>query len=90
MARFKPDELTIGDYMFHLIGTPKECIEKLNVYRDLGISELVLQFEPGGQRSGGAEALRGERDPRLQRQLGEITFKPGSIRITNAWRSFAG
>lgn len=32
------------DYMFHLIGTPEECIEKINVYRSLGISELVLQF----------------------------------------------
>jgi alkanesulfonate monooxygenase SsuD/methylene tetrahydromethanopterin reductase-like flavin-dependent oxidoreductase (luciferase family) len=56
VARFKPDELTIGDYMFHLIGTPKECIEKLNMYRDLGISELVLQFPSLGARD--LEGLR--------------------------------
>ena len=26
------------------IGTPEECIERINVYRDLGVSEFVLQF----------------------------------------------
>jgi len=56
VARFKPDELTMEDYMFHLIGTPEECIEKLNVYRDLGISELVLQFPSLG--AGDLEGLR--------------------------------
>jgi len=44
VLRYKPDELSTQTYMNHLIGTPEECIEKLNVYRDLGISELVLQF----------------------------------------------
>jgi len=44
VARYKPDELTMGDYMSHLIGTPEECIEKIEEYRGLGISELVLQF----------------------------------------------
>ena len=44
ISRYKPDELSMEDYCFHLIGTPEECIEKINVYKDLGISELVLQF----------------------------------------------
>ena len=44
VAEYKPDELTMDEYMFHLIGSPEECIEKINEYRDLGISELVLQF----------------------------------------------
>ena len=44
VAEYKPDELTMDEYMFYLIGTPEECREKLNVYRGLGISELVLQF----------------------------------------------
>lgn len=44
VLRYKPDELSTQKYLNHLIGTPEECIEKLNVYRDLGISELVLQF----------------------------------------------
>ena len=44
VSRYKPDELSMEDYGFHLIGTPEECVEKINVYRDLGISELVLQF----------------------------------------------
>jgi len=44
VVKFKPDELTMDEYMFHLIGSPEECIEKISVYRDLGISELVLQF----------------------------------------------
>jgi probable F420-dependent oxidoreductase len=44
VSRYKPDELSMENYSFHLIGTPEECIEKITVYRDLGISELVLQF----------------------------------------------
>lgn len=44
VAQYKPDELTAEDYLKHLIGTPEECIEKINGYQDLGISELVLQF----------------------------------------------
>jgi len=44
VLKYKPDELSMEDYAFHLIGTPDECIDKINVYRDLGISELVLQF----------------------------------------------
>lgn len=44
VSKYKPDELSTGDYMKHLIGTPEECVERINAYRDLGISELVLQF----------------------------------------------
>ena len=44
VSKYKPDELTMGDYMKHLIGTPEECVERINAYWDLGISELVLQF----------------------------------------------
>jgi len=44
VAKYKPDELTAEDYLKHLIGTPEECIEKIDGYQDLGISELVLQF----------------------------------------------
>jgi probable F420-dependent oxidoreductase len=56
VAEYKPDELTMDEYMFHLIGTPQECIDKLNVYRGLGISELVLQFPTLGD--GDHEAIR--------------------------------
>ncbi len=52
----KPDELPMDEYMFHLISTPEECIDKLNVYRDLGISELVLQFPTLGD--GDLEGIR--------------------------------
>jgi len=44
VSKYKPDELSTGNYMKHLIGTPEECVERINAYRDLGISELVLQF----------------------------------------------
>jgi probable F420-dependent oxidoreductase len=44
VSKYKPDELSMEDYGFHMIGTPEECVEKIDVYRDLGISELVLQF----------------------------------------------
>jgi probable F420-dependent oxidoreductase len=44
VLKYKPDELSMEEYAFHMIGTPEECIDKINVYRDLGISELVLQF----------------------------------------------
>jgi alkanesulfonate monooxygenase SsuD/methylene tetrahydromethanopterin reductase-like flavin-dependent oxidoreductase (luciferase family) len=44
VAKYKPDELSKENYMNHLIGTPEECIERINLYRDLGVSEFVLQF----------------------------------------------
>jgi len=44
VSKYKPDELSTADYMKHLIGTPEECVERINAYRNLGISELVLQF----------------------------------------------
>ena len=48
VAQYKPNELTMDQYSHHLIGTPEECVEKLNIYKDLGISELVLQFPSMG------------------------------------------
>jgi len=44
VSKYKPNELSMEAYMNHLIGTPEECIDKINVYRDLGLSEFVLQF----------------------------------------------
>ena len=43
IAKYKPDELTMRDYMNHLIGTPDECIKRVELYQDLGVSEFVLQ-----------------------------------------------
>ena len=44
IAKYKPDELTMRDYMNHLIGTPDECIKRVELYQDLGVSEFVLQI----------------------------------------------
>lgn len=44
VSKYKPDELSTEAYMSHLIGTPEECIDRINLYRDLGVSEFVLQF----------------------------------------------
>jgi alkanesulfonate monooxygenase SsuD/methylene tetrahydromethanopterin reductase-like flavin-dependent oxidoreductase (luciferase family) len=43
IAKYKPDELTMENYMNHLIGTPDECIKRVELYQDLGVSEFVLQ-----------------------------------------------
>lgn len=43
VAEYKPDELTMEAYMNHLIGTPEECVERIAMYRDLGVSEFVMQ-----------------------------------------------
>jgi probable F420-dependent oxidoreductase len=44
VAEYKPDELTMDAYMNHLIGTPEECVERVNMYRELGVSEFVMQI----------------------------------------------
>jgi len=44
VAEYKPDELTMEAYMNHLIGTPKECIDRVSTYRDLGVSEFIMQI----------------------------------------------
>jgi len=44
VSKYKPDELSMEVYMSHLIGTPEECIGKIDLYGDLGVSEFVLQF----------------------------------------------
>jgi alkanesulfonate monooxygenase SsuD/methylene tetrahydromethanopterin reductase-like flavin-dependent oxidoreductase (luciferase family) len=43
VAKYKPDELTMDNYMNHLIGTPDECIKRVELYKELGVSEFVLQ-----------------------------------------------
>lgn len=43
IAKYKPDELSMENYMNHLIGTPDECIRRVELYQDLGVSEFVLQ-----------------------------------------------
>jgi alkanesulfonate monooxygenase SsuD/methylene tetrahydromethanopterin reductase-like flavin-dependent oxidoreductase (luciferase family) len=44
VSKYKPNELTYDVYMNHLIGTPEECIERIQRYQDLGVSEFVLQI----------------------------------------------
>lgn len=44
VSKYKPNELTYDVYMNHLIGTPEECIERIQMYQDLGVSEFVLQI----------------------------------------------
>ncbi|MCW4048436.1 MAG: LLM class flavin-dependent oxidoreductase [Candidatus Bathyarchaeota archaeon] len=44
ITKYKPDELTREAYMNHLIGTPDECIERIRMYQNLGISEFVMQI----------------------------------------------
>lgn len=44
IAKYKPNELSMENYMNHLIGTPDECIKRVELYQDLGISEFVLQI----------------------------------------------
>jgi alkanesulfonate monooxygenase SsuD/methylene tetrahydromethanopterin reductase-like flavin-dependent oxidoreductase (luciferase family) len=44
VAKYKPDELTMRDYMNHLIGTPDECIKRIEMYQEMGVSEFVLQI----------------------------------------------
>lgn len=44
ISKFKPDELKWEAYMNHLIGTPDDCIERIQIYQDLGISEFVMQI----------------------------------------------
>ena len=56
VSKYKPDELSTEAYMSHLIGTPEECIDRINLYRDLGVSEFVLQFP--GLAVGDLRALR--------------------------------
>jgi alkanesulfonate monooxygenase SsuD/methylene tetrahydromethanopterin reductase-like flavin-dependent oxidoreductase (luciferase family) len=43
IAKYKPDELSMENYMNHLIGTPEECIKRVELYQELGVSEFVLQ-----------------------------------------------
>ena len=49
IAKYKPDELTMKDYMNHLIGTPDECIKRTELYQDLGVSEFVLEVPSLGK-----------------------------------------
>jgi alkanesulfonate monooxygenase SsuD/methylene tetrahydromethanopterin reductase-like flavin-dependent oxidoreductase (luciferase family) len=44
IAKYKPKELSMDNYMNHLIGTPDECIKRVELYQDLGVSEFVLQI----------------------------------------------
>jgi hypothetical protein len=44
IAKYKPEELSMDNYMNHLIGTPNECIKRVELYNDLGVSEFVLQI----------------------------------------------
>jgi alkanesulfonate monooxygenase SsuD/methylene tetrahydromethanopterin reductase-like flavin-dependent oxidoreductase (luciferase family) len=44
IAKYKPNELTMRNYMNHLIGTPDECIKRVEIYQDMGVSEFVLQI----------------------------------------------
>jgi probable F420-dependent oxidoreductase len=43
VSKFKPNELTWEAYMSHLIGTPDKCIERIQNYQDIGVSEFVMQ-----------------------------------------------
>jgi alkanesulfonate monooxygenase SsuD/methylene tetrahydromethanopterin reductase-like flavin-dependent oxidoreductase (luciferase family) len=43
VAQYKPDEVSMEDYMNHLIGTPEECIKRVELYHEMGVSEFVLQ-----------------------------------------------
>lgn len=44
ITKYKPQELSMENYMNHLIGTPDECIKRVELYQDLGVSEFVLQI----------------------------------------------
>jgi alkanesulfonate monooxygenase SsuD/methylene tetrahydromethanopterin reductase-like flavin-dependent oxidoreductase (luciferase family) len=44
VEKYKPDELTQEAYMNHLIGTPEKCIERVQMYQDLGVNEFVMQI----------------------------------------------
>lgn len=43
IAKYRPDEVSMKNYMNHLIGTPDECIKRVELYQDLGVSEFVLE-----------------------------------------------
>jgi alkanesulfonate monooxygenase SsuD/methylene tetrahydromethanopterin reductase-like flavin-dependent oxidoreductase (luciferase family) len=45
LAKHKPPNQTLEDYKkYTLAGTPKDCLEQLQVYRDLGASYFMLFF----------------------------------------------
>jgi len=44
VEKYKPDELTKDAYMNHLIGTPEQCIQRIQMYQDLGVTEFVMQI----------------------------------------------
>jgi alkanesulfonate monooxygenase SsuD/methylene tetrahydromethanopterin reductase-like flavin-dependent oxidoreductase (luciferase family) len=59
--------LTTEAYMNHLIGTPEECIDRINMYRDLGVSEFVMQIPTLAKGDLGALRLFAEKVmPELQ------------------------
>lgn len=44
IQRYKYEEETIGEFSRRLVGTPEDCIEKINRFIDAGVTYFILHF----------------------------------------------